>query len=104
MNSLNSVLIEGSVCTTPKIIEKDDRVYSTFTIISHRTTKREKSESRFVIRTGLDIKSTDLKKINKDSSLRVVGRLEEQKMLSFSSCQTALIVIVAEHIEFKNCG
>ena len=94
MNSLNSILIEGSLLDDP--VESDGKC--TFVITSDMFYRNEetteKETSYFTIEAFGRLGQACMNELKKNRGVRAVGRI---KQLGIDS----KMVIVAEHVEFK---
>ncbi len=94
MNDLNSVLIEGAVCTEP--IYDATKQYATFVIGCERFEKLDNEIHKKIISVRIvcynRLADTVGEQVHVDRKVRLVGRLH---------LQNTDLVIMAEHLEFK---
>lgn len=89
MNPLNSILIEGRVCTVPSVVNGRTK---SFRLEHNRVVKKDElfpESYEFLVLSNYP-KINELLEI--DKNVRIVGRLEQNAL---GTC------ILAEHIEFK---
>ena len=105
MNSLNSILLEGTLVrdpltrTTPK-----GTTVCTFSVASNRFYRQDENLEREVSFFDVEAwgKLADVcGKANKGSSVRVVGRLKQDRWTDVDGKPHSKIVIVAEHVEIR---
>ncbi|MGL1892195.1 MAG: single-stranded DNA-binding protein [Spirochaetaceae bacterium] len=106
MNSLNSILLEGTLIEDPDESSTDnDAMVCSFSIMANRSYKKEKDliqeESYFPIEVYSNIAEACLKHLHKGRGVRVVGRLKQDRWLDENENQLSQIKIIAEHVEFK---
>jgi single-strand DNA-binding protein len=107
MNNLNSILIEGNMVRDPKFTTTPKGTpLCTFTIASVRYFRRsgdelEKEVSFFDIETWSKLAQNCENKGHKGRSVRVVGRLRQDRWSGSDGKIHARIVIIAEHVEFR---
>ena len=106
MNNLNSILIEGNLVrdaetrTTPK-----GTMICTFPIATNRYYKQEsgmeKEVSFFNIESWAKLAEACNANGKKGRSVRVVGRLKQNRWNDHEGKTQSKIIIVAEHVEFR---
>ena len=108
MNQLNSIILEGNVCKEPEIKEiNGERNLATFSIAVNRYYKKadgdfEQETSYFDIEAwGTNYVKLISEKAEKGSGVRVVGRLKQERGNGPDGKSNSKVVIVAEHIDFK---
>ncbi|MDR1868316.1 MAG: single-stranded DNA-binding protein [Treponema sp.] len=105
MNNLNSVLIEGNITNDPifRTISTGTPV-CTFGIASHRCFKYnseiEQEVSFFDIETWSKLAEACRDWGHKGRSVRVVGRLKQDRWNDSEGKRHAKVFIIAEHVEF----
>jgi single-strand DNA-binding protein len=104
MNMLNSLIIEGVVVGEPHYLEATQRLE--FAIDSTRIHKNESGEdvtehSQFDIVAYGDYGKQILNPLKNCKSVRVVGRLKQEKWEDSESVSHSRVYIVVEHIEFR---
>lgn len=97
MNSLNSVLLEGIVCGTPKESKTEsDKDCCSFRISCDRIFKQGdnivKEVSRFNIESYNDLAKYCLKHLTTGRGVRIVGRLKQANRK---------VIVITEHVELK---
>jgi single-strand DNA-binding protein len=98
MNSLNSILLEGSVRDKPVLAEtKTGTPFTEMAVISTRyfsqNGERVREDSTFIVHVFSKLAKTCCDYLEKRRGIRVVGRLKQT--------ETGGVVIIAEHVEFK---
>jgi single-strand DNA-binding protein len=107
MNNLNSILIEGNLVRDPKFTTTPKGTpLCTFPIASVRYfkgsgDKLEKEVSFFDIETWAKLAQHCENLGHKGRSVRVVGRLRQDRWNGSDGKSHARIVIIAEHVEFR---
>jgi single-strand DNA-binding protein len=106
MNNLNSVLIEGNLVRDPKFTTTPKGIpVCTFSIASNRFYRSddglEKEVSYFDIETWGKLAETCQKLGHKGRSVRVVGRLKQDRWTDSYDKPHSKVIIVAEHVEFR---
>ena len=106
MNSLNSILLEGTLIEDPNESRtENDALVCSFSIMANRSYKKEKDliqeESYFQVEVYSTIAEACLKHLQKGRGVRVVGRLKQDRWLDENENQHSQIKIIAEHVEFK---
>ena len=113
MNSLNSILIEGEVVSLNDVSVDDHSSKCELCIVSHRLYKVDDSyvteDSYFtVLVDNSKMAETCLTYLHKDSGVRIVGRLKQEKWTEKSEYGDhddvdthSKIIIIAEHVEIK---
>jgi single-strand DNA-binding protein len=106
LSNLNSILIEGTLEEDSKFITTPKGAsLCTFTIATTRYFRRngdpEKEVSRFNIETWSKLAQQCENMGHKGRSIRVVGRLKQNRWTDSEGRSQSKIVIVAEHIEFR---
>ena len=104
MNNMNSLIIEGVVVGEPHYLEATQRLE--FAIDSTRIHKSESGEdvtehSQFDIVAYGDYGKQILNPLKNCKSVRVVGRLKQDKWEDSESVSHSKVYIVVEHIEFR---
>lgn len=107
MNSLNSILVEGKVITSPAVeVIHDDSFSVSFVLETEEFHSILKDEVRvthcFTIETWSKLASRAMC-FPEGTHIRVVGRLKQKKYVGSSGKECSSIVITAEHIEVKPC-
>jgi len=104
MNSLNSILIEGTVSKEPVITSLDGNSWCDFVIETKRTCKNrlENSISYFEIEAWGRLGEVCAKELKTGSPIRAVGRLKLVRWTTEDREEHSKVKIVAEHIEFKS--
>jgi single-strand DNA-binding protein len=106
MNQLNSVIVEGNLTKDPnqEYTPKGSAV-THFTIASNRYYKqdgeRREEVGYFDIETWNRLAETCGEYLKKGRGVRVVGRLKQDRWQQNGQSRSR-IVIVAEHVEFRN--
>ncbi len=106
MNTLNSVLLEGTLIKDPVERRSDqDVIICTFSVATQRTYKKEddyiEEKSCFDVAVFSTIAESCLKHLNKGRGVRVVGRLKQDRINEDGDNNRSNVIIVAEHVEFK---
>ncbi len=106
MNSLNTIIVEGSVVQEPVMKETAKGTHvCTFSVMTVRTYKKdeayEKEISFFDVDAWGKLAELSMKHTAKGRGIRVVGRLKQNRWVSTDGKKHAKIGIIAEHIEFK---
>ncbi len=106
MNSLNSVLVEGFLSRDPELIYKASGLpVCKFTIESQRFYKDDgaaKEEvSYFEVRVFSQGAVACQNTLTKSRGVRIVGRLREERCVDSEGKVKSLVLIIAEHVEFK---
>lgn len=110
MNSLNSILIEGTLVGKPiETFNPHGVAIVSFTIASDRFFKGkgstlEKEVSNFEIEATGRLGETCLLDLDKDRGVRIVGRLHQYRWSDSDGSEPVYhsrIVVIAEHVEFK---
>jgi primosomal replication protein N len=94
MNSLNSILIEGSVKDQPKSIPFDMVDYSFTLEVVNCVNENTFKFINVLIKTSGRLAQTCIQTLNVGRSIRVVGYMD--------SGENGNLFIYAQHIEFKN--
>jgi single-strand DNA-binding protein len=102
MNTLNQIIIEGTVSTKP---EPTKDVY-TFGIACDRYYKgvdgeEEKETSYFDVVTYRALAYIANKQCQVGRGVRIVGRLKQTQWTDSDGKKWSKVVVIAEHIEFK---
>ena len=105
MNNLNSVLIEGTLTQSPKIVIEDNgKTITEFSISSERSYKKDdqyhKEISFFEIRVFGKQAEACNEYLTKGRGVRIVGRLK-QELRGDDEDGRLNVFIIAEHVEFK---
>ncbi len=106
MDSLNTIIVEGSVVKEPliKTTPKGTQV-CTFSIMTTRSFKKddgyEKEISFFDVDAWGKLAASCEKNLHKGRGIRVVGRVKQNRWEGADGKKFAKINIVAEHIEFR---
>ena len=106
MNQLNSIIIEGNLCTTPEIKETVNKSkLATFSMAVNRYYKKadgtfEQEVSYFDVEAWGIIAESVEKNTTKGYGCRVVGRLKQDRWKDGNGKSFSKVSIVAEHIEF----
>jgi single-strand DNA-binding protein len=107
MNSLNSILIEGTLTKDP-LYEKAtsaNAAVCVFTIASNRYFKEKDSVkeevSCFEIEARSKLAEECCRQGHKGRDARIVGRLEQKRWTDGQGNKQSKIIIRAEHVEFK---
>jgi single-strand DNA-binding protein len=106
MNNLNSILIEGNLVRDPEFrITPKGTAVCTFSIASSRYFKRdsgmEKEVSYFNVESWGKLAEQANNLGHKGRSIRVVGRLKQDRWQDREGKAQSEVVIVAEHAEFR---
>jgi single-strand DNA-binding protein len=106
MNNLNSVLIEGNMVCDPKFMETPKGMpLCTFSIASSRFYEGDnglkKEVSFFDIKVWSKLAETCNNLGHKGRSVKVVGRLKQERWTGYDGKPHASVCIVAEHVEFR---
>jgi len=107
MNNLNSVLLEGNLVRDPLIrsTPKGTQVCN-FTIASNRFYRRgdgfEKETGYLDVETWGKLAEACGSRGQKGISVRVVGRLKQDRWTNAAGENRSRVVIVAEHVEFRS--
>jgi single-strand DNA-binding protein len=104
MNCINSLIVEGVVVGEPHYLEATQRLE--FAIDSTRIHKNESGEdvtehSQFDNVAYGDYGKSILNPLKNCKSVRVVGRLKQEKWEDSESVSHSRVYIVVEHIEFR---
>lgn len=106
MDSLNTIIVEGSVVKEPlmKTTPKGTQV-CTFSIMTTRSFKKddnyEKEVSFFDVDAWGKLATSCEKNLHKGRGIRVVGRVKQNRWEGTDGKKFAKVNIVAEHIEFR---
>ncbi len=106
MNSLNTIIVEGSVVQEPVMRETPKGTHiCTFSLMTVRAYKKddnyEREVSFFEVETWAKLAELCMKNVAKGRGVRVVGRLKQSRWDGTDGKKHAKIGIVAEHVEFK---
>jgi single-strand DNA-binding protein len=107
MNNLNSILIEGNLVRDPEIkTTPEGTTVCNMELASNRyykeNTGMEKEVSFFAIQTWSKLGEACSTNGKKGRSVRVVGRLKQDRWTGSDGKLYSKIYIVAEHVEFKS--
>ncbi len=102
MNTLNSIILEGTVST---LVEPVKDTF-TFSIISERNYKNAAGEiqtetSSFEIVTYGQLAEIANKQCQLGRGVRIVGRLKQTQWADSDGKKWSKVIVIAEHIEFK---
>lgn len=106
MNSLNSILIEGTLTKDPesKTLSTGTQVCN-FSIASDRFYRQndntEKEVSYFDVEAWSKLGLACSQNLKKGRGVRVVGRLKQDRWTDSEGKDRSRVSIVAEHVEFK---
>ncbi len=106
MNSLNTIIIEGSVVKEPVMREtpKGSKV-CTFSLMTVRAYKKDDSFEKEISFFDVDVwgRLADIcmENTTKGRGVRVVGRLKQSRWQGNDGKNHAKIGIIAEHVEFR---
>lgn len=105
MNSLNSILIEGTVTsTTGIVVTPKGTPRHAFTVASDRFFKEDNEKrhevSCFDVETWARLAETCADRIRKGDRVSVVGRLLQQRWTDDVGSAKSRVIVVAEHVEF----
>jgi single-strand DNA-binding protein len=106
MNNLNSIVVEGNLVRDPerKTTSKGTAL-CTFSIATNRYFKQdsgfEKEVSYFNVESWGKLAESASNHGRKGRSVRVVGRLKQERWQDREGKAQSRVIIVAEHIEFK---
>ncbi len=105
MNSLNSILLEGNLIADPNLSKKKGVFFCKFSIVSNQYYKRgdeyEKGVSYFEIQTWAKLAEICAEYLKKGRSVRIVGRLKQDRWKGNDGKSKSKIYIIADHVEFK---
>lgn len=106
MNSLNSVLIEGSLVADPeKKTLADGKVFCTFSVATNRYFNQDnekKSEvSFFDVEVWNKTAKLCLKTLAKGRGVRIVGRLKQERWADKEGRQHSRVKVIGEYVELK---
>lgn len=107
MNQLNQIIIEGTVAEKGEIrqgLHAKTCVLKVETTRSYRNLhgERETETSEFEVETWGTLSELCERKAETGRSIRVVGRLKQSRWKDSGGREQSKVLIVAEHIEFKN--
>lgn len=107
MDSLNSVMVEGKATNTAKLhITSSGNKVATFNIATVRTYKvgedTRKEISYFLIEAWGKVAEEVNSNVKEDSTVRVVGRLKQDRWRAESGENLARVKIMAESIMFMD--
>lgn len=105
MNYLNSILLEGECASEPKVITSPEGDKYEFKVI-HCRKKPDglKEESCFDIEAWSRLGEMAARTVRMGKSMRIVGRIKEEKVIDDESGTHSRVKIIAEHIELKVQG
>ena len=111
MNSLNSILLEGTLISDPVETNSGKVKSCSFQIANDRYIKKKDDAkkyktSNFEIEAHEKIAEICLKNLKKDRGCRVVGRLETKEIVIHrdnirETVEYEKVIIVADHVEIK---
>ncbi len=106
MNSLNSIILEGRLTRNPEErTHKGEVTLCEMNLASNRIYRKaddkEEEVSFFDVECWGRIAENCLKYLEKGRSVRVVGRLKQNRWKK-DGMNHSKVIIVAEHIEFRN--
>lgn len=107
MNQLNSIILEGNLvkdCTVSEL--SSGFLFCKFTIGVNRSSKNRENQlsnevSYFDIESYGNIANYAKSKALKGRSVRIVGRLKQDRYKDVEGKSHSKVYVVAEHIEFK---
>jgi len=109
MNSLNSILVEGTVTRDPVLAQTPKGTdVCNFTIESNRSFKvdgeLQKEVSFFDIEVWAKLAKRCSEELFQGRGVRVVGRLKQDRWENREGHPRSKVTIVAEHVEFRGKG
>lgn len=105
MNYLNSILLEGECASEPKVITAAEGDRCEFKVIHFRKKPDGvNEESCFDIEAASRLGEMVARTVRTGKSLRIVGRIKEEKTLDEQGGTHSRVKIIAEHIELKLQG
>ncbi len=103
MNSLKSVLIEGSLTSEPQFSEKWNKEVCTFRLVSTRYNRKdgvmEQSFYDIEARTKVDLEKC--KTLSVGRGVRIVGRMMTERFGNADGTEHHKLTIIAENLEIK---
>ena len=100
VNSINSVLIEGEVESNP-IIEAGKARACTFSIISTRIITSTAGMDAEISHFDIEARLPGMDRIEKGSTVRVFGRLKQDRRDDCDGNPASRVIVIADHIEVK---
>lgn len=106
MNQLNSLIIEGNVCREPEVKQTANGFsLATFSIAVNRYHKKsdgtfEQETSYFDIEAWGEMAKSVQEKSSKGCTVRIVGRLKQNRWTDQNGKTQSKISVIAEHIDF----
>ena len=107
MNALNSMLLEGNVVRDAILKKTPTKGTSvcTFSVASNRyyvqENTRVKETSYFDVETWGKLAESCAKNCTKGRSVRIVGRMKQDRWVGNDGKNHSRLILVAEHVEFK---
>ncbi len=106
MNALNNVLIEGNLVRDPDSINvSDEKTVCKFSIAVNQQYKKNeeimKSVSYFDVQVWQNLAESCQKYLRKGNSVRVSGRLKQDRWEDEDGKKYSRVLIVGEHVDFQ---